>query len=62
VTQGFKEEIAMCEVPAFLELCVSRGVKSVHWGEVKLRGAENLLVGSDARMFGTCKHIYGMCL
>jgi hypothetical protein len=47
---------AVCIVPAFLELCVSRGFESVHWGEIKLRDTNGLLVNSDASMFGMCTH------
>jgi hypothetical protein len=53
------EDAGVREVPAYLELCVSRGFNSVHWGEIKLWGASNLLVDSDAKMFGTCKRTLG---
>jgi hypothetical protein len=47
----------MLGTPTYLELCVSRGEDSVHWGEIKLRDANNLLVDSDASMFGTSTRI-----
>jgi hypothetical protein len=40
-------------LPAYLELCVSRGLWSCHWGESKLRDDNEMLVQNDARMFGT---------
>ena len=43
---------AISEVPVFLQLCVSRGFESVHWGEIKLRGTNDVLVKSDVSMFG----------
>ena len=45
-----------CEFPVFLELCVSRGLESVRWGEIKLRDTNILLVDSDAKIFGTQTH------
>jgi hypothetical protein len=56
MNQGPTEVAAVCIVPAFLELCVSRGFESVHWGEIKLRDTNGLLVNSDASMFGMCTH------
>jgi hypothetical protein len=41
------------DLPAYLELCVSRGLWSCHWGEIKLRDDNEMLVENDARMFGT---------
>jgi hypothetical protein len=51
------EDADMLGTPTYLELCVSRGEDSVHWGEIKLRDANNLLVDSDASMFGTSTRI-----
>jgi hypothetical protein len=36
-----------------LELCVSRGIESIHWGEIKLGSTDHLSVDSDASLFGT---------
>jgi hypothetical protein len=47
------EDADVLDTPTYLELCVSRGVDSIHWGEIKLRDAHNLPVDSDASMFGT---------
>lgn len=55
-THNATAETGMCDSPAYLELCVSRGLSSVHWGEIKLRDTNGLSVKNDASMFGTYMH------
>lgn len=40
-----------------LKLCVSRGVESIHWGEIKLGDTYYLSVNSDTSLFGTYTRI-----
>jgi hypothetical protein len=54
------EDVDMLDTPTYLELCVSRGIDSVHWGEIKLRDSHNPPVDSDASMFGTYTHIVAL--